>query len=146
VRYDIVLSKIVAYVEEKELAGLILRDSFQPEEAIDIRGNIVNIKDYDDRVADLIGVKNLDNVDDFVLLYSYLRYVGISNITESATLISKRRWDLRFRNGLLVKLPAENWHKAIDILMYVNKKLHVLEPENTVVYIDLRIEDRMIMR
>jgi len=60
----------------------------------------------------------------------------------SATWINNRRWDIRFDNGLLVKLPEENVDKAWEML------IEVLSEEGSfdkIKIIDLRIMNKIFL-
>lgn len=63
----------------------------------------------------------------------------ISSRVYSATWIGNRRWDIRFENGLLIKLPSENLEEAWQRLMRLYGKKGALI---NLKIIDLRIFDK----
>ena len=71
-------------------------------------------------------------------------YPSISNRLKSAQRVSKRRWNLYFKNGLVIKLPKEKLASALDHLSKVNKENNLFERQ--IISIDLRIQNRMTVR
>ncbi len=57
----------------------------------------------------------------------------------SATWVGDRRWDIRLSNGLLIKLPQSNIHRAWSRLLKIHKASNGFYH---IVAIDLRLEDR----
>jgi cell division protein FtsQ len=67
----------------------------------------------------------------------------LSATAYSATWIGNRRWDVRFENGLLVKLPETNISKAWQ------KLIQIYSMEGSTIgleMIDLRLEDRVYLK
>lgn len=63
---------------------------------------------------------------------------------QDAAYVGKRRWDLRFKSGVTVQLPAENPHGALALLEELDRRRHVLAlPAGEV---DLRLADRVTLR
>ncbi len=71
-------------------------------------------------------------------------YPAVSGQVEAAIWVSGRRWNLRLRNGIDIRLPAENIAAALDRLAEYQRE-HALFERN-VIAIDLRIPDRLIVR
>jgi len=68
---------------------------------------------------------------------------GIAAELASAVRIGGRRWDLRLRNGLLVKLPENDSEFALRRLASQQEKNKLFD--KNVVTIDLRIPDQMVV-
>ena len=68
----------------------------------------------------------------------------LSNI-ESATYIGNRRWDIKFKNSLILKLPEYDIKKALENYkkMYANLSNKELKDIET---IDLRINNQAIIK
>jgi cell division protein FtsQ len=67
----------------------------------------------------------------------------IARNVEAATLVGSRRWDLRMKNGVTVRLPESDAGLALSRLARAQKEDHILERELTM--IDLRDADRIIV-
>ncbi|WLR91147.1 cell division protein FtsQ/DivIB [Shinella zoogloeoides] len=58
--------------------------------------------------------------------------------------VAGRRWDLRFDNGIVVKLPEHNVPRAMDMLATLDAEQGLLERD--IAAVDLRLEDRTTVR
>ena len=58
--------------------------------------------------------------------------------------VSGRRWNLRLRNGIDIRLPAEGLATAFERLSEYQRE-HALF-ERDVIAVDLRVPDRLIVR
>lgn len=67
----------------------------------------------------------------------------IAKNVEAATLVGSRRWDLRMKNGVSIRLPESDAGLALSRLARAQKEDHILERALTV--IDLRNADRIIV-
>ena len=61
-----------------------------------------------------------------------------------ATLIGKRRWDLKLKSGIKIKLPEKNPHKAWKRLIELNSKQRILARD--VRLIDMRLPKSIIVK
>lgn len=61
----------------------------------------------------------------------------------SAIRVGNRRWDVRFRNELEVKLPADNPQRAWTLLAKMEREQGLMERD--VRKVDLRLEDRLFL-
>lgn len=61
----------------------------------------------------------------------------------SAIRVGERRWNVRFTNGVEVKLPANNPERAWSMLAEMDKQQQVLE--RNIRSVDLRLEDRIFI-
>jgi cell division protein FtsQ len=71
-------------------------------------------------------------------------YPAVSGQVEAAVRVSGRRWNLRLRNGIDIRLPAEDVAAALDRLAEYQRE-HALF-ERDVIAVDLRVPDRLIVR
>jgi cell division protein FtsQ len=71
-------------------------------------------------------------------------YPAVSGQVEAAVRVSGRRWNLRLRNGIDIRLPAEDVATALDRLSEYQRE-HALF-ERDVIAVDLRVPDRLIVR
>mgnify|MGYP002361391781 CR=1 FL=1 len=77
-------------------------------------------------------------------LIAYLRAeLELTDRLQAATWISGRRWDLYFKDHVIVKLPEENMGLAIKKLADAQSKDQILEKQ--ISSIDLRTPDRIIV-
>ncbi len=65
----------------------------------------------------------------------------IGSMVEAAVLVGGRRWDLRLKNGVDVRLPEHDMAQALNQLAMVQQTNGVLDRD--VVAVDLRIPDRL---
>lgn len=71
-------------------------------------------------------------------------YPAVSDATEAAVRVSQRRWNLRLRNGIDVRLPEQNISAALSRLDDFQREHALLDRD--VVAVDLRVPDRLIVR
>ena len=72
------------------------------------------------------------------------QYPLIYNEVKVAIRVSQRRWNLRLKNNIEIRLPAENISTALNQLSeYQNK--HSLFDRN-IIAVDMRVPDRLIVR
>ena len=106
-----------------------------------------------DRDGEPIGSRDLDRFDRLPVVVGddAPRHVGalvavlarrpvLLGRIESATRVSGRRWDMRLRGGLTVRLPEEGLAGAWDLLAMLAADHRLLERD--VIAVDLRMKDR----
>lgn len=106
-----------------------------------------------DKDGNLVPIKDLEEFKNFVILTgknANLHAKSLFNIftidenlsknVYSATWISDRRWDIRFENGLIIKLPEGNINEAWKRLI---KIFNSPESVSGLKIIDLRIDDKI---
>jgi cell division protein FtsQ len=76
---------------------------------------------------------------DFVTLLD--RFPTIRDNVRAGVLVAERRWNLRLRNGIDVRLPEEDAALALQRLITLDKTKQLLSRDVTV--IDLRVPDRV---
>ena len=69
------------------------------------------------------------------------RFPAIRDDVRAGVLVAERRWNLRLRNGIDVRLPEEDAALALERLITLDKSKQLLSREVTV--IDLRVPDRV---
>lgn len=62
----------------------------------------------------------------------------------AATWVSHRRWDLTLKNGMVIKLPAENTELALSRFMKLTARENLLERDLAV--IDIRLPHQAVLR
>ncbi|MBI1366746.1 MAG: FtsQ-type POTRA domain-containing protein [Alphaproteobacteria bacterium] len=78
------------------------------------------------------------------LLKSLGAHPLIRQQTAALIRVAERRWNLRLRNGLDVKLPEIGFDKALNTLSTLEKAQHILD--QNLEYIDLRDPERLVLR
>lgn len=113
---------------------------------IDEKGNIIKDLGIEDtkRFADFIVLTGQDaklyaaNLIEFIksdkIIYSY-----ISEITR----VSKQRWNIKFINDMLVKLPQQDPKSAWSLFIELNNQMKFFD--NKIKSIDLRVKDRLFL-
>lgn len=71
-------------------------------------------------------------------------YPAVAKAIEAAVRVSDRRWNLRLRNGIDVRLPEANISAALTRLDDFQREHALLDRD--VVAVDLRVPDRLIVR
>jgi cell division protein FtsQ len=72
------------------------------------------------------------------------RYPEISAQVRASVLIGERRWNLRLRNGLDVRLPEDGIGPALEQLVALDREGKLISRD--IVAIDLRLPDRVTVR
>jgi cell division protein FtsQ len=72
------------------------------------------------------------------------RYPDIRSVLRASILVAERRWNLRLKNGLDVRLPEAGVERALDTLVALDREQKLLTRDITA--IDLRLNDRVTVR
>jgi cell division protein FtsQ len=72
------------------------------------------------------------------------RYPELRAQVRAAILVAERRWNLRLRNGMDVRLPEEDVAGALQRLTALDKEKNLLARD--IVAVDLRLSDRVTVR
>jgi cell division protein FtsQ len=72
------------------------------------------------------------------------RYPAIRDLVWASVLVGERRWNLRLKNGIEVRLPETNVAPALDRLAAIAREKNLLTRDITIV--DLRLGDRVSVR
>src|SRR5215212_4188890 len=72
------------------------------------------------------------------------RYPAIREQVRASILVGQRRWNLRLKNGLDVRLPEDNVAAALERLIALDREAKLLSRD--IVAIDLRLPDRVTAR
>ncbi|MDB5621267.1 FtsQ-type POTRA domain-containing protein [Tardiphaga sp.] len=79
---------------------------------------------------------------DFLALLD--RYPQVRAVTRAAILVGERRWNLRLKDGLDIRLPENDVGNALAMLSKLDKEDHLFSRD--IVAIDLRLSDRLTVR
>jgi len=79
---------------------------------------------------------------DFIALLN--RFPDIRDHVRAAILIAERRWNLRLKNGIDVRLPDTEVERALERLVELDRAKRLLSRD--IVAIDLRLGDRVTVR
>jgi cell division protein FtsQ len=72
------------------------------------------------------------------------RYPAFRDQVRAAVLVAERRWNLRMKSGMDIRLPEEDPAAAIDRLMALDHDRQILSRD--LAFIDLRLPDRVTVR
>jgi cell division protein FtsQ len=72
------------------------------------------------------------------------RHPELRDTVRASILVSERRWNLRFKNGIEVLLPETGTASALEMLTALARKQNLITRD--VVMIDLRLSDRVTVR
>jgi len=72
------------------------------------------------------------------------RYPDIRAQLRASIMVADRRWNLRLKNGIDVRLPESNVEQALDRLVALDHEKKILSRD--ILAIDLRLSDRVTVR
>jgi cell division protein FtsQ len=72
------------------------------------------------------------------------RYPAIKEQVRAAIRVAERRWNLRLKNGLDIRLPEADIGRALDLLVALDRDKKLISRDLTA--IDLRLPDRVTVR
>jgi cell division protein FtsQ len=79
---------------------------------------------------------------DFLALLA--RYPQVSSVTTAAVYVGERRWNLRTKDGLDIRLPENDVGNALATLSRLDKEDHLFSRD--IVAIDMRLSDRLTVQ
>ena len=79
---------------------------------------------------------------DFLALLA--RYPQVNNVTKAAIYVGERRWNLRTRDGLDIRLPEHDVGNALATLSKLDQDDHLFSRD--IVAIDMRLADRLTVQ
>ena len=90
----------------------------------------------------VVGTGAATRAKDFIVLLD--RHPALRKNVRAAVLVGERRWNLRLKSGVDVKLPETGVAEALDQLATLDRNKQLLARDITIV--DLRFPDRIIVR
>lgn len=72
------------------------------------------------------------------------RYPQVRSVTKAAILVGERRWNLRLKDGLDVRLPEQDVGNALAALSRMDKEDRLFSRD--IVAVDMRLPDRLIVQ
>jgi cell division protein FtsQ len=90
----------------------------------------------------IVGGGAANRASDFLALLD--RYPAIRSQVRAVILVAERRWNLRLKNGIDVRLPDSGVEAALDRLVALDRDKNLLSRD--IVAIDLRLDDRVTVR
>ncbi|HLX16573.1 MAG TPA: cell division protein FtsQ/DivIB [Bradyrhizobium sp.] len=72
------------------------------------------------------------------------RYPRVNSVTRAAIFVGERRWNLRLKDGLDVKLPENDAGNALATLSTLDKEEHLFSRD--IVAVDMRLPDRLTVQ
>lgn len=79
---------------------------------------------------------------DFLALLA--RYPQVRNLTKAAIFVGERRWNLRLKDGLDIRLPENNVGNALAALSKLDKEDRLFSRD--IVAVDMRLPDRLTVQ
>jgi cell division protein FtsQ len=79
---------------------------------------------------------------DFLALLSH--YPQVSSVTKAAIFVGERRWNLRLKDGLDIRLPELDIGNALATLSRLDKEDHLFSRD--IVAVDMRLPDRLTVQ
>jgi cell division protein FtsQ len=72
------------------------------------------------------------------------RYPRVNSVTRAAVYVGERRWNLRLRDGLDIKLPENDVGNALATLSTLDRDEHLFSRD--IVAVDMRLPDRLTVQ
>jgi cell division protein FtsQ len=72
------------------------------------------------------------------------RYPRVNSVTKAAIFVGERRWNLRLKDGLDIKLPEYDAGNALATLSTLDKEEHLFSRD--IVAVDMRLPDRLTVQ
>jgi cell division protein FtsQ len=111
--------------------------------AVDKNGHNIEIDSNDHQFDSIIVLSGNDAYKNVNSIFNiFVNDPAVSQDIYSATWVSNRRWDIRFNNGLIVKLPESNIGKAWQRLIQIKEVEGAFSHLKS---IDLRIPDKIYL-
>ncbi|AWM02938.1 cell division protein FtsQ/DivIB [Bradyrhizobium amphicarpaeae] len=79
---------------------------------------------------------------DFLALLA--RYPQVNSITKAAIFVGERRWNLRLKDGLDIRLPEQDVGNALAMLSKLDKEDRLFSRD--IVAVDMRLPDRLVVQ
>ncbi len=79
---------------------------------------------------------------DFLALLA--RYPQVNSVTKAAILVGERRWNLRLKDGLDIRLPEQDVGNALAALSRLDKEDKLFSRD--IVAVDMRLPDRLVVQ
>jgi cell division protein FtsQ len=79
---------------------------------------------------------------DFLALLA--RYPQVNSITKAAIYVGERRWNLRLKDGLDIRLPEQDVGNALAMLSKLDKEDRLFSRD--IVAVDMRLPDRLVVQ
>ena len=141
-------NEIKVSIQEKQILAILLQDP-SDENTSEYEKKIITIE------GDTIPYRKTKH-NDKIKIYGYydksLNLEKIISIIKKYKLVDKiayikfypsHRFDLKLKNGLLIKLPRKNWQKSLTKFIQIDSEYLVSNGLNNVNYIDLRTDDKI---
>ncbi len=132
-RIDITEREAFALWQKDRQVSVISRDGSVVEGFVDRRFA---------RLPFVVGAGAETKAKDFLALLD--RYPLLRDQTEASVLVADRRWNLRLKSGIEVKLPEQGVERALETLVSLDRDKKLLSRDIT--GIDLRLSDRVSVR
>jgi cell division protein FtsQ len=103
------------------------------------------LENFNGRFAELplvVGEGAATQAQDFLAMVG--RYPTLREAVEASVLVAERRWNLRLKSGVDVRLPDSDVEQALQTLVALDRDKKILSRDVTA--IDLRLPDRVIVR
>ncbi|MEY9179043.1 cell division protein FtsQ [Bradyrhizobium sp. USDA 326] len=79
---------------------------------------------------------------DFLALLA--RYPQVNSVTKAAVFVGERRWNLRLKDGLDIRLPEQDVGNALAMLSKLDKDDRLFSRD--IVAVDMRLPDRLVVQ
>ena len=90
----------------------------------------------------IVGTGAETRARDFLALLA--RYPQVSSVTKAAIFVGERRWNLRLKDGLDIRLPEMDVGNALAALSKLDKEDHLFSRD--IVAVDMRLPDRLTVQ
>ncbi len=139
-------NKIIINIKEKSIIAVVKnRINNGKILLLDENGNTISYI-LSNKFDHLPIIEDSEHPEKVIPIYRYLKDKKIDEHIYGFAMVSDRRWNIRFKNNLIIKLPAKDWKSAIDIMLHIDERVNLFIKENAMTYIDLRIPGKIFLK
>ena len=151
IRKTFVNGDIDVFVKEKNIIAVVL-----PENCNSLLDNCCQKKllTYDNKVIPYHKMKKEDNILEIsgtigdvnvAEIIELLKKNNFYNNVRSIYFYTSGRFDIKLNNDLVVRLPRQNWKKAVNSLVKMDAEYALASEIQNIKYVDLRLPDKIFV-
>ena len=151
IRKTFVNGDIDVFVKEKNIIAVVMPENCN---SIIDGGCRKKLLTYDNKVIPYHKMKNEDNILEIsgtvgdvnvAEIIEVLKKNNFYNNVKSIYFYTSGRFDIKLNNDLIVRLPRQNWKKAINSLIKMDAEYALASEIQNIKYVDLRLPDKIFV-
>ena len=151
IRKTFVNGDIDVFVKEKNIIAVVMPENCNP--LLD-NGCQKKLLTYDNKVIPYHKMKKEDNILEIsgtigdvnvAEIIELLKKNNFYNNVRSIYFYTSGRFDIKLNNDLVVRLPRQNWKKAVNSLVKMDAEYALASEIQNIKYVDLRLPDKIFV-